>query len=59
MIIQGGTIHIGDGTVIENGYLRLEGERIAEVSPGTYTGEDREVLDARGMIVTPGFIDAH
>ena len=59
MIIQGGTIHIGDGTVIESGYLRLEGERIAEVSPGTYTGEDREVLDARGMIVTPGFIDAH
>ena len=59
MIIQGGMIHIGDGTVIENGYLRLEAGKIAEVAPGPYNGEDLEILDARGMIVTPGFIDAH
>ena len=59
MIIQGGMIHIGDGTVIKNGYLRLEAGKIAEVAPGPYNGEDPEVLDARGMIVTPGFIDAH
>ena len=59
MIIQGGMIHIGDGTVIENGYLRLEAGKIAEVAPGPYNGEDPEILDARGMIVSPGFIDAH
>lgn len=59
MIIQGGMIHIGDGTVIKNGYLRLEAGKIAEVAPGPYNGEDLEILDARGMIVTPGFIDAH
>lgn len=59
MIIQGGTIHIGDGQVIRDGYVRLEGKKIAEVAPGDYRGPDTQVLDARGMIVTPGFIDAH
>lgn len=58
MIIQGGTIHIGDGTVIEDGYIRLVGGKIIEVSPGRYARPE-EMLDARGMIVTPGFIDAH
>ena len=59
MIIQGGIIHIGDGTVVRDGYIRLEGGKIAEVAPGTWAGKNREVLDARGKIVTPGFIDAH
>ena len=59
MIIQGGTIHIGDGTVIEDGYIRLVGGKIVEVAPGDYQGEDSQLLDARGKIVTPGFIDAH
>ena len=59
MIIQGGTIHIGDGTVIEDGYIRLVGGKIVEVAPGDYQGEDSQLLDARGKIVTAGFIDAH
>ncbi len=59
MIIQGGVIHIGDGQVIQKGYLRLEGGKIAEVSQGVYAGEESEILDARGLIITPGFIDAH
>ena len=58
MIIQGGTIHIGDGTVIEDGYIRLVGGKIIEVAPGRYARPE-ELLDARGMIITPGFIDAH
>ena len=59
MIIQGGVIHIGDGTVVQEGYIRLEDGKIAEVSSGVYSGADREVLDAKGKIITPGFIDAH
>ena len=53
MIIQGGVIHIGDGTVVQEGYIRLEDGKIAEVSSGVYSGADREVLDAKGKIITP------
>ena len=59
MIIQGGTIHIGDGAVIRDGYIRLEGGRIAAVGQGSCPDKGELVLDARGKIVTPGFIDAH
>ena len=59
MIIQGGTIHIGDGAVIRDGYIRLEGGRIAAVGQGSCPDKGEPVLDARGKIVTPGFIDAH
>lgn len=59
MIIQGGTIHIGDGAVIRDGYIRLEGGRIAAVGQGSCPDRGEPVLDARGKIVTPGFIDAH
>ena len=59
MVIQGGAVHIGDGRVLEEGYLELAGGKIRRVAPGRYAGEDPEVLDARGLIITPGFIDPH
>ena len=59
MVIQGGAIHIGDGTVIPEGYLEIAGGKIRKAAPGKYAGKDPEILDASGMIVTPGFIDAH
>jgi len=39
----------------------VDGERIEEIgAPGTFAGlRDTELLDARGMIVAPGFIDLH
>ncbi len=58
MIIQGGTIYTSLSGVIREGYIRVRGDKITEVAGGTYTGPE-EVLDARGCMVTPGFIDAH
>jgi imidazolonepropionase-like amidohydrolase len=58
--IVGGTVHPVSGPVIEDGVVLLEGDRIAAV------GRRGEVpipsqarrVDANGMVVTPGLIDA-
>jgi dihydroorotase len=36
----------------------LDGERIAQIAPGI-SAPDAEVLDAKGWVVAPGFIDLH
>ncbi|HEX6844742.1 MAG TPA: amidohydrolase family protein [Actinomycetota bacterium] len=36
----------------------IDGDRIVEIRPGLEVAE-AEVLDARGMIVMPGFVDSH
>ncbi len=39
--------------------LLIDGEKLAEVSPIPFGGAGCRGPDARGMAVTPGFIDAH
>jgi len=60
MLIRGGRVltldpDIGD---FEAADVLIEGERIAEVSPFIEV-DDCEVIDATGMIVSPGFVDTH
>lgn len=55
--ITGGLIHDGSGSAPFTGDIAITGGRIAAV--GAAPGEARETIDARGCIVTPGFIDAH
>lgn len=50
--------------IIPNGAVVIEGDRIADVGPteditGRYPESECEVVDARGKIVLPGFVDAH
>ena len=62
LIIRGGTIVDGTGSVPFVGDLRVVGDRIAEVVSHTDGGIDDSAhreLDAEGRIVTPGFVDAH
>ncbi|KTF68888.1 N-acyl-D-amino-acid deacylase family protein [Sphingomonas sp. HT-1] len=58
VVIRGGTIYTGAETAPFVGDVELEGDRIVYVgrSRGTAAGK---VIDARGMIVAPGLIDAH
>lgn len=60
-LIKGGTIvsmdrEIGD---LPKGDVLVQGGRIAAVSPAIEPSDDMQVIDADGMIVMPGMINAH
>lgn len=70
MLIMNGKIEtMENDKVIENGYVKIEGNKIKEVGQmGTlYQREEatqdytlhEEVIDAKGALVMPGLIDAH
>lgn len=51
---HGGHRHLRDGVVV------IEGNEIIHVGPaGSWEGTVDEAIDARGMVVTPGFINTH
>jgi len=58
LLIQGGTVVDGSGKARLVADVRVRGSRISEI--GTLEAADKErVLDAKGMFVTPGFVDIH
>lgn len=58
VLITGGIIHDGSGAAPFVGDVAITGDRIAYVGPSR-ARPAREVFDASGMIVSPGFIDPH
>ncbi len=65
LVLVGGRIHVGDGTVIKNGVVEITGTRITRVagaSAGTSAtrsvASSATVIDVTGKIVTPGLIGA-
>ena len=54
-----GRIVVGDGPVIDDGSIVVQGGRIESVQPGAPGRVVGTVIDARGMTVMPGFIDGH
>ena len=60
LLIRGGTIVDGTGAPSFEGDLLVDGGRITSVVPGGADGATaRETIDARGKLVTPGFVDVH
>src|SRR6201997_3899801 len=57
IVIRGGSIIDGTGRPAFTGDLAIENERIAVV--GGKSGQGRRVIDADGLLVTPGWIDVH
>jgi len=58
VIIRGGTIYDGGEGAPYVGDVAIRGDRIVHVGPaGGYSA--LRVIDAKGMIVAPGFIDPH
>jgi N-acyl-D-aspartate/D-glutamate deacylase len=57
LVIRGGTIVDGSGGARFSGDVAIEGGRIAEV--GSVAGRGKRELDARGLLVTPGWVDVH
>jgi N-acyl-D-amino-acid deacylase len=58
-LITGGRVVDGTGNPWRYGDVAIQGDRIADIAPpGAIAPEQaREVVDARGMVVCPGFID--
>ncbi len=57
LVIRGGTVVDGTGGRSRVADVAIDGTRITVV--GTVDGPARETLDARGLLVTPGFVDVH
>ncbi|HEY8514850.1 MAG TPA: amidohydrolase family protein [Candidatus Binatia bacterium] len=57
LVIRGGTIVDGSGRPAYVADVVVSGDRIAAI--GKHDGPAHEVIDARGKVVTPGFVDVH
>jgi N-acyl-D-amino-acid deacylase len=57
LVIRGGTVVDGGGGAPFEADVVVEGDRIVAVE--RHTGPAGEVIDARGKLVTPGFVDVH
>jgi N-acyl-D-aspartate/D-glutamate deacylase len=57
LIIRNGTIHDGTGGDAHDGDVAIQGNTITAI--GTVHGRGAEEIDARGHVVSPGFIDLH
>ncbi|MHB8528554.1 MAG: N-acyl-D-amino-acid deacylase family protein [Caulobacteraceae bacterium] len=57
LVIRGGEILDGDGGAARAGDVAIDAGLITAV--GEVAGAGREEIDARGLLVTPGFVDIH
>jgi len=57
LVIRNGLVYDGLGGKPYEADIAIDGATITAV--GTVTGTGREEIDAKGQIVTPGFVDAH
>ncbi len=57
LLIKGGTVVDGTGSAAVTADVAVTGGVITEV--GRVAGPAREVIDADGLLVTPGFVDIH
>jgi len=57
LVIRGGTVVDGTGSAPREADVGLIGNKIAAV--GEVTGRGSEEIDAKGKLVTPGFVDVH
>ncbi len=57
-VLRGATLYDGSGAKGEIGDLAIRGERIVAIGKFSTTGKPR-VIDAKGLVVAPGFIDLH
>ena len=57
IVIRGGELVDGTGAAPRQGDLAIDGDSIAAV--GQVDGAGKREIDAKGMAVTPGFVDLH
>ena len=57
LILRGGNLADGTGAPIREADVAVKSGRIAAI--GNIDGKGREEIDAKGKLVTPGFVDIH
>jgi N-acyl-D-amino-acid deacylase len=57
LLIRGGTVVDGTGAPRRDADVLIEDGRVAAI--GEAAGGDARVIDARGLVVAPGFVDVH
>ena len=57
LVIRGGTVADGTGTGTREADVAIKDGKIAAV--GAVSGKGAEEIDAKGLLVTPGFVDIH
>jgi N-acyl-D-aspartate/D-glutamate deacylase len=57
LVIRGGTVVDGTGGPLQEADIGVSGQTIAAIGKGL--GRGKEEINARGQIVTPGFVDVH
>jgi N-acyl-D-aspartate/D-glutamate deacylase len=57
LVVRGGLVVDGTGAPAARGDVAVVGDRIVAV--GEVDGRGREEIDADGLVVSPGFVDAH
>jgi len=57
LVIRGGTVFDGSPSPGREADVAISGDRIVQV--GRVTGRGTEEIDARGLAVSPGFVDLH
>nr|AGL33528.1 amidohydrolase 3 [uncultured proteobacterium] len=57
LVIRGGTVHDGNGNAPFQADVAIDGGVIVEI--GRVAARGREEIDARGLMVTPGWVDIH
>ncbi|MFC1607905.1 amidohydrolase family protein [Candidatus Latescibacterota bacterium] len=59
LLVKGGLVYDGTGGAGIEADVAVKGDRIAAIAPEINTKKAATVIDAGGMAVAPGFIDAH
>lgn len=61
LLVRGGTVLTAEQgrPPLESGWILIDGNTIVGVGEGEPDGPADQVIDATGMLVTPGFVNAH
>ncbi len=59
LAIKGGKIFTMSGTIIENGNIVIENNKITSVGKDIAIPREAEIIDATGKVITPGLFDAY
>ena len=57
LVVRGGNVADGTGAAIREVDVAVKDGKIAAV--GKVSGQGAEEIDAKGLLVTPGFVDIH